>query len=173
MKKSISLLLAVLMILTLAACGGAPAQTAAAPTDAGKTVYTVGICNFVDDASLNQIIANIRARLDELSTDEVSFTVLEDNCNLDANVMNQIIANFLAQKVDLMVGVATPVAMGMQAATEENGVPVVFAAVSDPLGAGLVESLEAPGANITGTSDFLDTNAVMNLPPRHTLNRRA
>ena len=154
MKKSISLLLAVLMILTLAACGGAPAQTAAAPTDAGKTVYTVGICNFVDDASLNQIIANIRARLDELSTDEVSFTVLEDNCNLDANVMNQIITNFLAQKVDLMVGVATPVALGMQAATEDNPVPV---------GAKLVASLDAPGANLTGTSDYLDTNAVMNL----------
>ena len=171
MKKSISILLALVMILTLAACGGsAPAATQApaapqapAASESTKTVFTVGICNFVDDASLNQIIANIRARLGELETDEVSFTVLEDNCNLDANVMNQIITNFLAQKVDLMVGVATPVAMGMQAATEENGVPVVFAAVSDPLGAGLVESLEAPGANITGTSDFLDTNAVMNL----------
>ena len=171
MKKSISILLALVMILTLAACGGsAPAATQApaapqapAANESAKTVYTVGICNFVDDASLNQIIANIRARLGELETDEVSFNILEDNCNLDANVMNQIITNFLAQKVDLMVGVATPVAMGMQAATEENGVPVVFAAVSDPLGAGLVESLEAPGANITGTSDFLDTNAVMNL----------
>ena len=40
---------------------------------------------------------------------------------------------------------------------------LVFAAVSDPVGAGLVESLEAPGANITGTSDFLDTAAVLNL----------
>ena len=167
MKKSIALLLSVLMILALAACGGgsAPAQTAApaAEAEGGRTVYTVGICNFVDDASLNQIIANIRAQLAAPETDEVGFEILEDNCNLDANVMNQIITNFLSQKVDLMVGVATPVAMGMQAATEENGLPVVFAAVSDPLGAGLVESLEAPGANITGSSDYLDTNAVMNL----------
>ena len=171
MKKSIALLLSVLMILALAACGGsAPAQSAApapagteAPAEGGKTVYTVGICNFVDDASLNQIIANIRAQLASLETDEVGFEILEDNCNLDANVMNQIITNFIAQDVDLMVGVATPVAMGMQAATEDNGLPVVFAAVSDPLGAGLVSSLEAPGANITGSSDYLDTNAVMNL----------
>ena len=162
MKKCISLLLAVLLVLSLAACGGAPAQNTAAPAEA-KTVYTVGICNFVDDASLNQIIANIRARLGELSTDEVRFEILEDNCNLDANVMNQIIANFMAQKVDLMVGVATPVALGMQAATEDNPIPVVFAAVSDPVGAELVNSLEAPGANLTGTSDYLDTNAVMNL----------
>ncbi len=169
MKKSISLILTVLMILSLAACGtSTPAATqapaaGAASEETAQTVYTVGICNFVDDASLNQIIANIRARLAELGTEEVRFEILEDNCNLDANVMNQIITNFIAQKVDLMVGVATPVAMGMQAATEENGIPVVFAAVSDPLGAGLVESLDAPGANITGTSDYLDTNAVMNL----------
>ena len=153
MKKSISILLVLVLILALAV----PAYAEE------KSTYTIGICNFVDDASLNQIIANIRSRLTELESDKVSFKVLEDNCNLDANVMNQIITNFLSQKVDLMVGVATPVAMGMQAATEDNGVPVVFAAVSDPVGAGIVDSLEAPGANITGTSDYLDTNAVMNL----------
>lgn len=153
MKKAISILLIVLLFASLTV----PAYAEE------KTSYTVGICNFVDDASLNQIIANIRARLGELESDKVSFNILEDNCNLDANVMNQIITNFLAQKADLLVGVATPVAMGMQAATEDNKVPVVFAAVSDPLGAGLVDSLEAPGANITGTSDYLDTNAVMNL----------
>ena len=153
MKKAISILLIVLLFASLTV----PAYAEE------KTSYTVGICNFVDDASLNQIIANIRARLGELESDKVSVNILEDNCNLDANVMNQIITNFLAQKADLLVGVATPVAMGMQAATEDNKVPVVFAAVSDPLGAGLVDSLEAPGANITGTSDYLDTNAVMNL----------
>ena len=153
MKKSISLILVVALLLALSVSAAAEQ----------KTVYTVGICNFVDDASLNQIIANIRARLEELESDTVSFNILEDNCNLDANIMNQIITNFLAQEVDLLVGVATPVAMGMQGATEDNPVPVVFAAVSDPLGAGLVDSLETPGANITGTSDFLDTNAVMNL----------
>ena len=54
-------------------------------------------------------------------------------------------------------------AMAMQAATEENQIPVVFSAVSDPVSTGVVESLEAPGANITGTSDYLDTNAVMEL----------
>ena len=153
MKKAISILLVVLMFASLTVPAFAEE----------KTTYTIGICNFVDDASLNQIIANIRSRLGELESDKVAFNILEDNCNLDANVMNQIITNFLSQKADLLVGVATPVAMGMQAATEDNGVPVVFAAVSDPLGAGLVESLEAPGANITGTSDYLDTNAVMNL----------
>ncbi len=172
MKKLVSLILALVLTLSLAACGGAdmiePAKanntvSTANASEEGKT-YTVGICNFVDDASLNQIIANIRERLDAIGAERgVSFAINEDNCNTDANVMNQIIANFQADKVDLMVGVATPVAMAMQAATEGTDLPVVFAAVSDPLGCGLVASLEAPGANLTGTSDYLDTNAIMNL----------
>ena len=154
MKKLTALLLALMMGLTL---------TAFASAEAGTT-YKVGICNFVDDASLNQIIANIRERLNEIAAEKgVVFDIAEDNCNLDSSIMQQIIANFITDEVDLMVGVATPVAMTMQGMTEDNGIPVVFAAVSDPLGAGVVASLEAPGANITGTSDYLDTAAVLNL----------
>ncbi len=93
----------------------------------------------------------------------MTFEISYDNCNADANVLSQIIANFIADDVDLMVGVATPVAMAMQAATEENQIPVVFAAVSDPVSAGVVASLETPGSNITGTSDYLDTDSIMNL----------
>ncbi|MCR4707787.1 MAG: ABC transporter substrate-binding protein [Clostridiales bacterium] len=126
--------------------------------------FKVGICNFVDDASLNQIVENIESRLTEVAEARgATFEILYDNCNADAGVMQQIIANFMADDVDLMVAIATPVAMTMQAMTEDTGIPVVFAAVSDPLAAGLVESLDAPGANLTGTSDYLDTNAVMNL----------
>jgi len=152
MKKLIAVILTLAMIFAFAAC--------AAADDA--VVYKVGICNYVDDASLNQIVENIESQLEAIGAEKgVKFEISYDNCNADANVMAQIIANFIADGVDLMVGVATPVAMSMQAATED--IPVVFAAVSDPLACGLVETLEAPGANITGTSDFLDTNAVMNL----------
>ena len=154
MKKVFALVLSLAMALSLCFPGAAE----------GKTAFTIGICNFVDDASLNQIIQNIREQLGEISEEEgVTFEIAEDNCNLDGSVMQQIISNFIAEEVDLMVGVATPVAQTMQGMTEENNIPVVFAAVSDPVGAGLVESLEAPGANLTGTSDYLDTNAVFNL----------
>ena len=51
----------------------------------------------------------------------------------------------------------------MQSATEDTDIPVIFSAVSDPVGAGLVESMDAPGGNITGTSDALDTATIMNL----------
>ena len=159
MKKIVCLILALVMILALAAC-----TTSGGETNTGKKTYTVGICNYVDDASLNQIIENIEVRLKELgAANDVTFTVKVENCNTDAAVLQQIIANFISDKVDLMVGVATPVAMAMQAATEDTDIPVVFAAVSDPEGAGLVASNAAPGANITGTSDYLNTDAIMEL----------
>ena len=130
----------------------------------GAASYQVGICSYADDASLNQIVDNIESRLKAIGQEKgVTFEISYDNCNTDSAVLNQIIANFMADKVDLMIGVATPVAVAMQAATEGTDIPVVFAAVSDPVGAGLVESLEAPGANITGTSDYLDTDAILDL----------
>ena len=158
-KKLAAAILSAVMLFSLAACG----EKTEAAAESGKT-YKVGICNYVDDASLNQIVDNIQNRLAEIGQEQgVTFEVSYDNCNADATVLEQIVANFIADGVDLMVGVATPVAMKMQSATEDNRIPVIFAAVTDPVGAGLVESLEAPGSNLTGTSDYLDTNSVMNL----------
>ena len=162
MKKIFAFVLSIIMaVACMAACS--PSNPAPASDADGKTVK-VGICNYVDDASLNQIVENIQARLKEIGDEKgVAFDVSYDNCNADANLLTQIISNFIADDVDIMIGVSTPVAMAMQAATEDNGIPVVFAAVSDPVGAGLVESMEAPGSNVTGTSDYLDTAAVMQL----------
>ncbi len=155
MKKLIAVLTALMMALT-ALCAVSLAEE--------KKTYKIGICNFVDDASLNQIVKNLQDELAAIGEEQgVTFEILYDNCNADFTVLSQIIAKFEQENVDLMVGIATPVAVAMQAETEESGTPVVFAAVSDPVGAGLVESLEAPGSNLTGTSDYLDTNAVMNL----------
>ena len=154
MKKALALVLSLMMVFSMVSLVSAEE----------KTSFKIGICNFVDDASLNQIIANIRERLDEIEQEKgVTFEIAEDNCNLDTSVMQQIIANFMADDVDLMVGVATPVAANMKAMTEDSGIPVVFAAVSDPVGSEVVDSLEKPGANLTGTSDYLDTAAVLNL----------
>lgn len=149
--------LSLTLLAGLTACGG-DTSAPAAP----ETVYHIGICNYTDDASLNQINENIQVRLDEIGAERgVVFDIDYENPNSDATVMNQVISNFIADDVDLMVGIATPVAMAMQAATDE--IPIVFSAVSDPVSTGVVESLEAPGANITGTSDYLDTNAIMDL----------
>ena len=162
LKRALTLALAALLALSLFACGKKNNDNSTSTS--GATSYKVGICNYVDDASLNQIVSNIESQLKAIGQEKgVTFDIKYDNCNADSAVLNQIIANFIADKVDLMIGVATPVAVAMQAATEGTDIPVVFAAVSDPISAGLVESLEAPGANITGTSDYLDTDAILDL----------
>ena len=190
-RKTLALVSAALMTLTLAACSSqtpaataataapaaesaapvesaAPAESAVAeetPAEAGK-IYKVGIVKYVDDASLDQIEQSIQAELDKKGAElGVTFDYADytKNGQADSTTLNQIAADLIADGVDVIIPIATPAALIMQAATEENAIPVVFSAVSDPVGAGLVDSLEAPGSNITGTSDALNVEAVIDL----------
>lgn len=192
-KRLLSMVMAVSMVAMLAGCGntaaaestGAAESAETAETEAAAeavaaevaeavsaegaaegTVYKVGIVQFVDDASLNQIEANIEKELDAKAAElGVVFDYADYTYNgqADSTVLNQIAAELIEEKVDIIIPIATPTAMIMQAATEDNQIPVVFSAVSDPVSAGLVASMEAPGSNITGTSDMLDTNAIFDL----------
>ena len=131
MKKLLSVLLTLVLVFSLTAFGSASAE--------GES-YKVGICNFVDDASLNQIIANIRSQLESISAEKgVTFEILEDNCNTDANVMNQIIANFIADDVGTVSALSSrlwAVAMTVQpkaaAASSRKAYRKVLAASSIP-----------------------------------------
>lgn len=163
MKKLTALLLALAMVLTLAACSGNGANSN--PSNA-ETIYKVGIVNYVDDASLNQIISNLEQQLDAKGAAlGVTFDYADyyDNAQADTTVLNQIGANMVADDVDVIVAVATPTAMTLLSATEDTDIPIVFAAVSDPVGAGLVESMDAPGGRVTGTSDALNTESLIQL----------
>lgn len=171
MKKRKTAMATVLMAaVMLAGCGAAKettgAEDAAVKDAADGAVYKVGIVQFVDDASLNQIEAAIEKELDAKAAElGVTFNYSDYmyNGQADSTVLNQIASELVASKVDVIVPIATPAAMIMQNATEENQIPVVFSAVSDPVGAGLVASIEEPGSNITGTSDALNTEAVLDL----------
>ena len=65
----------------------------------------------------------------------------------------QIARKFVGQGPDVIVPISTPSAQSVASATKR--IPIVFSAVTDPLAAGLVSSLQAPGANVTGVSDDL------------------
>ena len=164
MKKSIktlltTILLAVATMLSLTACG----DGADAGNDGART-YKVAIVKYVDDASLNQIedaiVAQLQAKEAEL---DVTFEILKYNGQADGAVLNQIAADVLAEEVDAVVPIATPAAVLLQAATEDTDIPVIFSAVSNPVEDGLVADAEKPGANVTGTSDGIDTEAIFKL----------
>lgn len=172
-KKLLAGLLGTAMTLSLAACGGgssnAGASSAAAASTAasnsGKT-YKVGIVQYVSHASLDQISDNIKSELDAKGKElgvTFDYEPYFQNGEGDATVINQIASELVADNVDIIVPIATPAAVVMQTATEDNKIPVVFSAVSDPVSAKLVKSMDAPGGNITGTSDALDTAAIFKL----------
>ena len=114
LRKILCAAMSAMMLLSLTACGDKQTDNQGDSKDenAGGKTYTVGICNYVDDASLNQIAENIQSQLKVLAEENgVTINVNYDNPNADAAVMNQIIANFIADKSDVIVGIATPVAM--------------------------------------------------------------
>ena len=158
--------------LALTGCGGAASSTAgtasgaaassetASSAVAGET-FKVGIVNNVDHASLNQIVASVESRLDELGKEKgVTFDYADyyANAQADQSNLNQIGADLVADGVDVIVAVATPTAATMLAAVEDTEIPVVYSAVTDPAAAGF-----DGGENMTGTSDALNTAAIMNL----------
>lgn len=170
-KKTLALLFTAVMAATMMT-GCASTESGTGDSAGNATVYKVGIVQYVDDASLNQIVSAVQAQLDAKGAElGVTFDYADYTYNgqADSTTMNQIAAELIASEVDIIVPVATPTAMVMQNATAENPkadgslIPVVFSAVSDPVGAGLVDSMEAPGSNITGTSDALNTDAIFDL----------
>lgn len=158
-RKIVGGALAVTALMGLAACGSKTEGDKAE----GKT-YKVGIVQFVDDASLNQIEAAIEAELDVKAKElGVTFDYTLYNGQGDATTLNQIGAELVGKGVDLIVPIATPAVKIMQSATEDTEIPIVFSAVSDPVGSGIVDALDAPGGRITGTSDALNTKGLLDL----------
>ena len=158
-RKIVGGALAVTALMGLAACGSKTEGDKAE----GKT-YKVGIVQFVDDASLNQIEAAIEAELDAKAKElGVTFDYTLYNGQGDATTLNQIGAELVGKGVDLIVPIATPAVKIMQSATEDTEIPIVFSAVSGPVGSGIVDALDTPGGRITGTSDALNTKGLLDL----------
>lgn len=171
MKKKRILLMAVMVMAAacLFGCGKADSSGSAGSSEnsskEGKT-YKVGIVQYVDDASLNQIQQAIQEELDTQGKElGVTFDYKDYTFNgqADQTTLNQIMADLVSDEVDIIIPIATPTAVVAQSATEDNQIPVVFSAVSDPASAGLVESMDKPGSNVTGVSDALNTEAIMEL----------
>ena len=168
MKKLFAVPLTIAMILAMTACGGGSTPVSsggAAPSSPeGAKQVTVGLIQLMEHPSLDEIRAAITARLEEKSAESgVSIQVNYQNAQGDTSTINTICQQFVAGKVDVIVAIATPAAQGAAAAAENSGIPVVFSAVTDPVAAGLVENLEAPEGNITGTSDAIPVEKIFAL----------
>ena len=157
LRRLACLMLAVVCLLPLAACRGREEIRQVRE-------YRVAIVQYMDHASLNQITENIESRLDEQGEAlGVSFRVSFYNGLGDAETLKKIGAELTQQGTDLIIPIATPAARAMQSAVKGTDIPIVFSAVTDPVGAGLVDDLKKPGGRITGTSDAPDAERALEL----------
>lgn len=168
MLRMLTTTLSLAMTMGLAACSGQTdaAGGEAANSQAQEQTYKVGILKYMDHASLDQIQENVCKELDARSEElGVTFDYADYTFSGqgDGSTLQQLAAQLVADEVDVIVPIATPAAQVVQAAIADTDIPMVFAAVSDPVTAKLVADMDAPGGNITGVSDALNTEVIMDL----------
>ena len=161
------------LALSLAACGSAPASTASTGASASGSAddgesFKVGIVQYTSHSSLDEICTAIQSELTALSEESraaggpaIEFEV--QNGQADTATLNDICKLFVSEGVDLIIPIATPAATAATAAVQGTDIPLVYSAVTDPVGAQLADSMDAPGQNMTGTSDYIDTNKILDL----------
>ncbi len=153
-KKTIAIALAAFSAaIGLTACSGT--NTADKSTEA-KDVYTVGVIQYATHPSLDNCYEGfVQGLAEEGFVEGKNLKIDFQNAQGDIANSDLMAKTMVTNKVDLMGAVATPAAMSQYSAAKNTNIPMVFTAVSDPVAAGLVKSLEQPGTNATGTSDVL------------------
>jgi putative ABC transport system substrate-binding protein len=143
MKKVYILALLWALILSAASAEGQVEQTV-------DNRIHIGIATFVRHAALDACERGIQ---DALRTRGIDAVFDLQNADRDMGAAMEIAYKFKRDKVDVAVGIATPIAIALSAAIKDR--PVVFAAVTDPIQAGLVSSLDRGEGNVTGLSDAI------------------
>ncbi|MFO7262974.1 MAG: sugar ABC transporter substrate-binding protein [Bacillaceae bacterium G1] len=163
-RWGIWLAVGLVLALMLAACGGGNTPASTEPSGqeqeqssqdngaaSGNEAFKIGIAQLVEHPSLDAAREGfIQALLDHgFSESNIDVKLAQG----DPNTNTTIAQSFVADKKDLVLAIATSTAQAMVKEAEAVGMPVLFTAITDPLGANLVSDLEKPGKNVTGTSD--------------------
>jgi putative ABC transport system substrate-binding protein len=146
--KTVKIAAVLLSLLLVFGCSGKKGEN---PTS-GEKVIRIGIAKIVQHEALDAAEQGIQ---DALAERGIRFTADLQNANGDINTATQIANKFKSDKVDIAVGIATPVAVAL--ANTITDIPVVFSTVTDPVGARLVSSLDRGEGNVTGMSDAIPT----------------
>ena len=140
MKKFITSLL---VLIILSAC---------ATSNKDNEKYTIGILQLADHPSLDATYDGFIEELNE-TLGENQYSTVYQNALGDASNVTLMAQKLVDEGVDIIYAIATNAAQAVYAAAKEVNIPVVFNAVTDPVDAGLVESMDKPGRHATGVSD--------------------
>ena len=159
--KITAVLLALAMVIAFAACGG-KTEPATTGTDASATsgtdaqsvssdkTFKIGVIQLLEHDALNANYQGFLDKINELLPGQV--TIDYQNAQGEQTNCTTIVNKFVSDGVDMIFAIATPAAQAAKTATGD--IPILISSVTDPAEAGLVASNEAPGANLTGTSDL-------------------
>ncbi|HIS26438.1 MAG TPA: ABC transporter substrate-binding protein [Candidatus Pullilachnospira intestinigallinarum] len=125
------------------------AQDSASQESASGETYKIGVIQYMPHTALDAANEGFFAALDELG---ISYEADQQNAAGETSTCQTIAQNLASAGNDLIFAIATPAAQAMAGVTQD--IPIVLTAVTDPADAGLVESNDAPGGNVTGTSDL-------------------
>ena len=150
------------MAMVMAAMTMAAAM--AVPAMADEESVTIGISQFAEHGSLDNCREGFLEGLKEAGYEEGKNLTMEyQNAQADTGNAATIADSFVNKKVDLICAIATPSAMSAYNSAMDADIPVIYTAVSDPSGAGLVNEDGTNVGNITGTSDKLPVTEQMAL----------
>lgn len=127
-----------------------------------ENIPKVSVAQIVEHKSLNEIRDSFHEEMKTLGYkdgENIQFD-FKDAGN-QRNTLNSILSTFAGNQSDVIVAIATPTAIA--AANYSEDIPVVFSAVSDPIQSGLVDDLQHPNKNITGTSDEIQVDQILSL----------
>lgn len=141
MRRFISIALVLVLVGATVAVAGGRKESADS--------NVIGISKIVSHPALDAVEQGIQ---DELAEMGYSFQYDLQNANGDAGTAAQIAAKFRSDRVRVAVGIATPTSQALVQSISD--LPVIYTAVTDPVSAGLVESYDQGGANVTGFSDM-------------------
>lgn len=152
-KRIVAGILTMTMLFGMTGCGSGEK-----PQDSEKAAesYKIGIAQFAEHPSLDNCREGFLAGLAEEGIEEgKNLEIMYDNAQTDTGTASTIAENYVSKNVNMICAIATPCAMSAYNATMNTDIPVVYTAISDPVGAQLAGADGSSVGNVTGTSDAL------------------
>ena len=134
--------------LGLVGCGGDGAADAGSAS-AARASYKIGILQLTEHPALD---AANKGFVEAIEAADINAKINQQNAQNDQSACQTIASTLVNENCDLILAIATPAAQAVAGATAD--IPVVCTAITDFAASGLVEDNEAPGCNVTGTSDM-------------------